>query len=47
MFECMEISETMYEGAEEPSYKKSTRVDSNSSSHNKQMRGEAVSLGDG
>ena len=44
MFECMEISESIYEGVVEPSYKKLTRADSNRAGHCRKNRGEAASL---
>ena len=40
MFEHMEISESIYEGIVEPSYKKPTRADANRSGHIRQKRGE-------
>ena len=43
MFECMKIAEKSYEGVVEPSYKKSTGVDSNHAGQNRQMRGESAS----
>ena len=39
----MEISESIYEGVVEPSYKKLTREDANHFGHSKQNRGEAAS----
>ena len=42
MFECTETEEFIYNGVVEPSYKKSTREDSNRSGHNRKMRGESA-----
>ena len=39
MFDCMEISESIYEGVEGCSYKKPTRVDANRSGNSRQKRG--------
>ena len=39
MFECMEISESIYKVVVEPSYKKPTRADANRASHNRHKRG--------
>ena len=39
----MEISEVIYEGAVEPSYKKTTRVDSNRDGNSRQMSGVSAS----
>ena len=43
MFERMEITESIYEGVVEPSYKKHTRADANCDGHSKQNRGESAS----
>ena len=43
MFECMEITESIYEGVVEPSYKKLTQTYSNRAGHISQKRGEAAS----
>ena len=40
MFKHMEISESIYEGVVEPSYKKLTRADANRAGHIRQKRGE-------
>ena len=40
MFECLEISETNYEGVVEPSYNKSTRAYANCANHISKIRGE-------
>ena len=42
MFERMEIAESIYEGVEEPFYKKPTRADTNLSGHNRHKRVEAA-----
>ena len=44
MFERIKISESIYEGLVEPSYKKSTLADANHAGHRSQKRGEAASL---
>ena len=41
MFDCIEISESIYGGVLEPSYKKTPRSDSNRAGHIRQKRGEA------
>ena len=38
MFEYMEIAESIYEGVEEPSYKKSTREDTKHAGNIRQKR---------
>ena len=38
----METAESIYEGVVEPSYKKSTRADSNRAGHSRQILGEAA-----
>ena len=43
MFECMEIAEFIYEVVVEPSYKKTTRAESNCLGHIRQKRVEAAS----
>ena len=43
MFERMEISESIYEGVVENSYKKPIRADANRAGHSRQKRGEAAS----
>ena len=43
MFECMEISKSIYEGEVEPSYKKPTREDANRAVHSRQNTGEDAS----
>ena len=43
MFYRMLISESIYEGVVEPSYKKPTRVDANRDGHRRQKRVEAAS----
>ena len=43
MFECMEMSESIYEGVVEPSYKKPTREDTNRSGPTNKMRGQSAS----
>ena len=43
MFEMMEINESIYEGVVEPSYKKSTRADTNRAGHSSNKRGESAS----
>ena len=43
MFEQMDISESIYEGVLEPSYKKPTREDTNSAGKSRQNRGESAS----
>ena len=43
MFERMDIAESIYEGAVEPSYKKPTWVDSISSGHIRNKSGESAS----
>ena len=40
----MEITECIYEGVVEPSYKKPTRVDSNRAGHSRHRRGEGALL---
>ena len=47
MFECMEISESIYEGVVYPSYKKPTQADDNRSSHRRNKRREAASSNTG
>ena len=44
IFERMEISESIYEGVVELSYKKHSRKDANLSGHRRHKRGETVSL---
>ena len=44
MFERIEISESIYEGVVEPSYKKPNSADTNRAGHNRKMIGEATSL---
>ena len=39
MFECMKVSESIYKGVVEPSYKKPTRADANRGGHSRQKRG--------
>ena len=41
MFESMEITESIYEGVVEPSYKKPTRADANRAYHNRDKREES------
>ena len=43
MFEFMEISESIYKGVVEPSYKKTTRVYNNRAGFSRKIRGEAAS----
>ena len=43
MFECIEISDYIYEGIVEPYYLKTNRVDANRSGLSKKMRGDAAS----
>ena len=43
MFERMEITESIYKGVVEPSYKKPTRSDANCAGHSKHNRREAAS----
>ena len=43
MFECMEISEYIYKGVLEPSYKTPTQAESNRAGNSRQKRGEAAS----
>ena len=43
MFECMEISESIYEGLVEPSYKKPTMIDANRADHSRKNIGESAS----
>ena len=43
MFECMEMSESIYEGVVEPSYKTRNRVYSNRAVHSRKIRGETAS----
>ena len=43
MFDCMEISESIYEGVVEPSYKKPPRADANRAGHIRKKRGESAS----
>ena len=43
MFERMEISESIYKGVAEPSYKQTTREDSNRAVHIRHNKGEASS----
>ena len=43
MFERMEISESIYEGIVETSYKNPIRADANRAGHSRQNRGEAAS----
>ena len=43
MLEQMEISESIYEGVVEPSYRNSIRADANSDGHNNQKRGVSAS----
>ena len=43
MFEHMEITESIYEGVVEPSYKKPTRADAKRAYHRRQKRVEAAS----
>ena len=38
----MEISESIYEGVVEPSYKKPTQADANRAGHSRQKRGESA-----
>ena len=42
MFECMEITESIYEFVVEPSYKKLTGADANRACHSRKKRGEAA-----
>ena len=42
MFERMEISESIYEGVVEPSYKKNTRSDANRAGHISNKIGKAA-----
>ena len=42
MFERVEISEYIYEGVVEPSYKKTIRADTNCADHSRQKRGEST-----
>ena len=44
MFERMEISESIYEGIVEPSYKKTTSADANRVGHSRENIGEDASL---
>ena len=41
MFERMEISESIYKGVVEPSYKKPTQADANRAGHSRHKRGES------
>ena len=43
MFDRMEMAESIYEGVVEPSYKNSTRTDSNRADHSRKIREEATS----
>ena len=43
MFECMEISEYIYEGVVKPSYKKPTREYDNCAGISRKIRGESAS----
>ena len=43
MFERMEISESIYEGVEEPSYRNPTQADANRAGHSRQKRGKSTS----
>ena len=43
MFERMEIAESIYESVVEPSYKKTTREDTNRAVHSRNKRGESAS----
>ena len=43
MFERMDISESIYEGVVELSYKRSTQTDANRDGHSRNKRGEASS----
>ena len=44
MFERMEITEHIYEGVVEHSYKKPTREDTNRAGHSRNKRGESASF---
>ena len=43
MFECMEITDSIYEGILETFYKKTTRADANCADHSRNKRGESAS----
>ena len=43
MFECMEITDSIYEGILETFYKKTTRADANRADHSRNKRGESAS----